>query len=262
MEFSFSKLSASIFLAVAGLGFLIFGLVGDQNAWFNMAAGAILIGGIAGTLGALNIFHGNLKYAIAGVLVIIWVGLASLDFKSIKDPIDFRDAKRKRFDQTIQKLKDLRQVQLTFKSQKNVYASDAKTLLDFIKYDSVQVVKAIGFVPDTLSEEEALEMGIISRDTIYEPAAKSVFNDSYLKERDNKYKLDLDELTTIPFSNGKEFTFEAGQIERNSLMVNVFKITAPREDVLLGLNKRLIKLEKDLTVGSMTDPTTSGNWGE
>ena len=34
------------------------------------------------------------------------------------------------------------------------------------------------------------------------------------------------------------------------------------EEVLKGLNKRLITLEKDLKVGSMTDPTTSGNWGE
>jgi len=58
------------------------------------------------------------------------------------------------------------------------------------------------------------------------------------------------------------FDFEAGTIERNNLIVQVFQVTAAREKVLKGLNKRLITLEKDLKVGSMTDPTTSGNWGE
>jgi len=262
MEFNFSKTSTSIAILIAGLVLLIFGIAGDQNSWFLMASGAILIVGVFGVLSGLNLLNQKSRYGVIGVMVVIWIVLAALDYKSIKDPIDFRAAKKLRFDETVQRLKDLRQAQMVFKAQKNVYASDSKTLIDFVKYDSVKVIKSNGFVPDSLTEDRALELGIITRDTIYEPALASIFNDDYLKERKAKYKLDADMLGIIPNSDGEGFDFEAGTIERNSLIVQVFQITAPREKVLKGLNKRLTKLENDLKVGSMTDPTTSGNWGE
>lgn len=262
MNVSFSKISTSVAISVIGLAGIIFGFIGDQNSWFLLASAAILMVGVFAYLGASNMLNQTSRYAVVGVMVVLWLGLAALNYKSIKDPIDFRDAKKKRFDATVQKLKDIRQAQLIFKSQKNLYASDFKTLIDFIKYDSIQVIKAIGFVPDTLTEEKALEMGIISRDTIYEPAMQSVFSKDYLKDRNAKYPLIVDSLNIIPFSGGEPFKIEAGNIERNSLIVQVFKVTAPKELVLRGLNTRLTALEKDLTVGSMTDPTTSGNWGE
>jgi hypothetical protein len=262
MEINFSKTSTAIAITVVGLALLIFGIAGDQNSWFLMASGAILIVGVFGVLGGSNMFTQTTRYAVIGVMVVIWVVLGALDYKSIKDPIDFRAAKKVRFDETVQRLKDLRQVQMVFKNQKNVYAGDAKTLVDFVKYDSVKVIKANGFVPDSLTEERALELGIITRDTIYEPALSSIFNEEYLKERKAKYILQPDSLGIIPNSGGQMFDFEAGTIERNNLIVQVFQVTAAREKVLKGLNKRLITLEKDLKVGSMTDPTTSGNWGE
>lgn len=262
MNFSFSKISTSIFIAVAGLAFLIIGIVGDQNTWFLLAAGAIMISGIIGVLGAANIFTKVTRMVVIGVLVVIWMGLGVLDYRSIKDPIEFRNKKNKRYKHVILRLKDIRQAQLGFKNAKNIYASDFNTLTTFLKNDSVAVIKAIGFVPDSLTEEKAIELGIVSRDTIYEPAFDYIFNESYMKERDTYHKLRVDSLPKIPFSGGQEFDIEAGQIERNNLMVQVFEVTAPKEKALKGLNKRLIKLENDLTVGSMTDPTTSGNWGE
>lgn len=261
MEISFSKIGTSLFLIVSGLGLTIFGLVGDQNWWFIMASVFIFLGGIFGAMGGLNMFTKQIRMAIVGVLAVFWVVLAGLDYKSIKDPIDFRDQKRKRYSKVVERLKDIRQAQLGYKSAYNVYASDFETLVNFVKNDSVAVIKAIGFVPDTLTEEQALEMGIISRDTIYEPAMENVYNKAYLTDRGVSV-INVDSLSYIPFSGGEMFDIQAGQIERNNLMVQVFEVIAPREKALKGLNKRLTKLEKDLKVGSMTDPTTSGNWGE
>ena len=262
MELSFSKVGTSIFITVAGLAFLIFGFVGNQNSWFLMAAGAIFIGGIVAGLGGLNMFTKSVRSRVIAVLIVFGVVLSALNFKSIKEPIEFRTQKVERNDKVIQQLKDIRQAQIGFKSARNVYASDFETLISFLKNDSITVIKAVGFVPDSLTEEQAIEKGIVSRDTIYEPALGSVFSKFYTKDRDERYSLNIDSLKYIPFSGGEIFDIQAGQIQRNNLLVQVFEITAPREKVLVGLNKRMIKMDKDLRVGSMINPTTSGNWGE
>ena len=76
-----------------------------------------------------------------------------------------------------------------------------------IKNDSMPVIKAIGFVPDTLTEAKAVELGIVTRDTLLISVRDTLFPKNY----------SVDSLRYVPTSDGKEFDMNAGEIEKNQL---------------------------------------------
>jgi len=77
-------------------------------------------------------------------------------------------------------------------------------------------------------------------------------------------------LPYIPYSGGKRFELEAGRIERGGVMVNVFEARAHLSSFLQGMNEQMLRnlvaseeqigRYPGLRVGSMTDPSTDGNW--
>jgi len=72
----------------------------------------------------------------------------------------------------------------------------------------------------------------------------------------------IEDIAIIPFSEGEEFQMAAGEIEKGKVIVNVFEAIAKKEIYLKGLSKELISRESvsDLKVGSMSEPSTDGNW--
>ena len=183
-----------------------------------------------------------------GVLVLGSIGLVALDYKSIKDPVDFMAEKERRYEYVIQNLKDIRTAQLAFKATNGIYAPTFDTLINFVRLDSFKVVKAIGMVPDTLTEMEALELGIVSRDTTMSSVQDSIFGARYLKDYVGSFY--LDSLPYIPFGQGVVFEMETSEIERGSVKVPVFQVV----DANPFDKKQILK------VGSLSDPSTSGNW--
>lgn len=192
-----------------------------------------------------------MRIAIQAVLLIAAVVLAYLVYDSVNSRIEFEKKLEYRKGVVVERLMDIRTAQTEFKSEKKRYAKSFDELMNFIQYDSLRVVKAIGNVPDTLTEQQAVEMGIVTRDTTLIPA-----KDSVLKG------VNLDSLSYIPFSGGQKFKIDAGQIEKNKVNVNVFEVSATFGQFLRGLNTKNenIELEDQLKVGSMDEPTTSGNW--
>ena len=109
------------------------------------------------------------------------------------------------------------------------------------------MIKAIGQVPDTLSELEALELGLIVRDTILAPALDSLF----LTPRataDRAYPFDPNTFTKSP--SGDPYLMKAGMISSSGRNVPVFTVRDPRP---------MVKGDT-LMVGSMEKQSTSGNW--
>lgn len=240
---------APLVISVFGLGILIFGLTNDQTGLFNLGAAAILIAGIIATLSSMDIFNKGTRMGILGLLIVVAVALTWFDYKVIKDPLDFQQEKERRYTYVIQNLKDLREVQMNYKEKYGKFAGSMDTLMNFIKNDSVLIISSRGTVPDTLTETQALEQGIIVRDTSKVPAQLSIFNDKYLLDR--KVPLIIDSLPYVPFST-MAFEVQAGNVERGRVKVPVFLIvdTAPFD------------INDVLQVGSMTEPSTAGNWGE
>ena len=151
------------------------------------------------------------------IRLILWpviIILAWLVYRSPINLIEFQEESNSRKAAVVQNLKDIRSAQIAFKDKYRTYAGDFNTLLDFINNDSIALIKAIGETPDSLSEEQALEMGIIKRDTVFVSAGQSIFNAEYLKTRDQRFPFDLNTLSKVPYSEGESFNIESGDIEK------------------------------------------------
>jgi len=193
-----------------------------------------------------------MKLVIQGVLALVAILLAYMVYDTIDSRIEFEETAEYRKSVVVEKLKDIREAQKAFKGVYGKYARDFGTLISFVKTDSMPYIKAIGTVPDTLTEVEAVQMGIVVRDTFKIAIRDTLFEANY----------PIDSLSYVPFAEGVEFDMDADQIEINQLQVQVFEAKADYKDIFTGLNPQNegIKLEDGLRVGSMTDASISGNW--
>ena len=177
-----------------------------------------------------------------GLAVVILV-LAYFTYETIAKPIRFQQEKKVRYKAVIKRLKEIRTAESTYKSVYDAYTGSFDTLLNFLKSDSLPLIKMIGQIPDSLldsiTEKQAVEMGMIVRDTNYLPV-----NDSILQ------KVNVDSLPYIPYTNGAKFKLQAGEIEVSQTKQQVFecKDTKPFDP------------NQVLKVGSMIEVSTSGNW--
>ena len=200
---------------------------------------------------------------IALILIPLNIILAYFVYNSINSEVEFQQVAKVRIAENVQKLKDLRQVQIAYKKVNNTYSNNFESLIDFLENDSMAIVKAIGETPDTLTDAQALELGIISRDTAYVLAKETVFDDAYLTSRNEKFPLDLSALTTVPHSD-KNYSVDAGMVEKGKVAVQVFEISTTYGAVFTGLDaeNKSFELGNLLKVGSMDEASLNGNWGE
>lgn len=195
-----------------------------------------------------------MKKAIQIFLTIVILVLVYLIYDSIMEPVRFRQEARQREARVIERLKDIRTVQIAHRSRYGRFTGDLDSLVDFIKQDSLPIVMAIGTVPDTLTEVEAVRKGIVQRDTVWNPAYDSLFS--------NK-RYSVDSLPYVPFSGGVRFSMEAGKIERGLVELPVFEASCKIPHYMRGLEE-LYRIyytrEEGLKVGSMVESSLDGNW--
>ncbi len=203
-----------------------------------------------------------MRTGIQIILTILIIVLGYLLYESIMNPIRFNRVKDTRWNATIERLKDVRTAQLAYKSEHGTFTGSFDTLIGFVKNDSFSVVKAIGFVPDSLTEMQALELGLVERDTIKVSVLDSLFKRNY----------PIDSLRYVPYTNGDTFTMASGEITTGSKVeVEVFEAKVHNNVLLDGLDPQLIANFSDerititgyagLKVGSLTEATNNaGNW--
>jgi len=178
---------------------------------------------------------------IQGVLVVAIIVLSYLIYDSIRKPIRFQEERDKRYAKIIQRLKDIRTAEFGFYEKYGRYTANFDSLIQFIKMDSMPIVKAIGTVPDTLTEEQAIKMKLVYRDTINIAIKDTLFPKGFI----------ADSIKYVPFSNGLIFKLQAGEIVTGSkIKVKVFEAADPQP----------FDPTFQLKVGSMTEASTSGNW--
>jgi hypothetical protein len=204
----------------------------------------------------------NKKLIIQIVLIVVAIVLSYLVYDSIMKPVRFNEKVSKREEDIIEKLKDIRTMQIAYKSVNNRYTGSFDTLIDFLQNGKLPIVKKIGNVPDSLTEEQALKRKLVSRDTVYVNAYEELFK--------GKKEIDLANLKIIPHSENKEFSIKAAIITKSSIQVPVFEVTAKYDEYLIGLDQQLILNKKTkaidlnrfdgLKLGSLDEPSTDGNW--
>ena len=245
-----------IFLILIGLESILLAATGGQNIYFLFGGVMILIVGIVSMIMIQRIIPNTIQNTLIllSIPVVIYTGYRL--FRSIQDPIRFEREAKKRYAVVIDNLKQIRDAQVAYKSVYNEYTADFDSLIHFLQTDSFPVIKAIGTVPDTLTEDEAVELGIVSRDTIKVCVLDSIFSPS----RPEFKNFRIDSLPYVPFSTSNKFELASGEIERGSVKVKVFEALAKKEVILDGMDENLIAQKKDLKVGSMTEPSINGNW--
>lgn len=201
------------------------------------------------------------RFIFVVLLAALNIILAYFIFNSVHSEIEFNKEAKVRIAENVQKLKDLRQVQTKYKHAKGTFADNFQALTHFLENDSISIVKAIGETPDTLTDIQALELGIISRDTAYVLAKETVFDEAYLESRNKNFTLDIANLTTVPYSNAV-YSINAGQVEKGKVIVQVFEISTNYGTVFNGLDaeNKSYDLDALLKVGSMDEASLNGNW--
>jgi hypothetical protein len=189
------------------------------------------------------------------VLTVLIIVLGYLVFESVMGPVRFQKELDQRKRVVVDRMKDLRNIQLTYRALNNAYADNFDTLLNFLKNTRIPVVKIVPDPADTTFTR-----------TINDTIAYVRAGDSLLQHA----KYPIDSLPYIPFSSGQKFELEAGRIDRGGVMVNVFEARAHLNKYLAGMNEQLLRnmvsseeqigRYPGLRVGSMTEPSTDGNW--
>ncbi|MFB1023111.1 MAG: hypothetical protein QMC40_10175 [Vicingaceae bacterium] len=192
-----------------------------------------------------------MKIGIQAALFAIAIVIAYFIYDGVNTKIEFRDLAQQRKEVVQERLLNITIAEKQFKQEKGRYAANFPELINFVQNDSLTFVKAIGNVPDSLTEVEAVEQGIVIRDTSLVPAS-SIFPANF----------NADSMKYVPFSDGDEFRMQAGVIEKNKVNVNVFEVSTTLEKVFTGLEtmNENIKLTDEIKVGSMSEPITTGNW--
>ncbi len=234
-------------VSVLGIVVLIAAFQTEQNTMVILGVLALILAGAIGVVMSIVSIGKPIRLGISAVLILLSAGLAYADYISIQGPLAFQKEKDRRYKHVIQRLKDIRTVQLAYKRKYQKYTGDLDSLENFIKMDSLEVIRAIGERPDTMTNEEALLAGIISRDTVLVPVIDSLFKPS---EEGRIHAFNLDSLRFVPFTEGAEFELDAGFVERSSVKVPVF----------VARDSKPFDTNDPLQVGSMNDPKTNGNW--
>ena len=192
------------------------------------------------------------------LLLAVIVVLSYLVSDSIMNPIRFKNEKDKRYEKTIERLKDIRTAQLAYRSEFEKFTGSFDTLITFVKNDSFKVVRQIGSMDDSV----AVAKGLVRRDTVKIGVLDSLFRKGY----------PVDSLRFVPYTHGAEFELGAGVLKTGSgLSINVFEAKVHNNVLLKGLDRQLIINENDLRkkmerfpglqVGSLTEATNNaGNW--
>jgi hypothetical protein len=230
---------------------------------------AVIILAIAALLSIITVLLVNknpqlkLLFQIIYAVLIIILGYLLVD--NIMDPIRFKKERKHRENAAIERLKDIRKAQESFKDKYGKYTGSFDTLITFIKTDSFELEKIVQVQPwnqDEISRSDALKKGILRRSVIKKSVRDSLFTPEY----------NVDEIRYIPFTQGKQFVMGAGEVETGSqVKVKVFEAYALYDDLFNGMDRQEVINYKDerykitefegVKVGSLEEANNNaGNW--
>lgn len=202
-------------------------------------------------------------------------------YQSISIPLKFTEIKKQRYDKIIERLKDIRTAQDAYKSVYGRYTASFDTLINFVKYDSVKVVRSIGSLTDEqieagMTEGQAIKEGLILRDTTKVNTLATLKENAKEKKETFCEDYSIDEMRYVPFTN-KKHQFRMGSTilyTDSGIAVPVFEARISNTQIFENLpeefresvkedngeNKRLNKYA-GLKVGSLTEANNNvGNW--
>ena len=198
------------------------------------------------------------KLLVIVVFPIIILCLGYLIVAGISKPVRFNKELERRKIVAVERLKDIRTLQVAFKTQYGRFTSSLDTLIDFYKNGQIVVIRQIGSMDDSLA---------VAQKRVFRDSIRIDVRDTLLKRPD----FNADSLRWVPFSGGKEFQMEAVVRMVSGVPVPLFEAYVPFDHLLQGMDRQLIvNLNADKVlinsypgykVGSIEAPNNNaGNW--
>ncbi|MCQ2143436.1 MAG: hypothetical protein MJY56_05150 [Bacteroidales bacterium] len=216
------------------------------------------------------------------ILPLCIVGLAFLCVKSVMQPVDFQKQQTAREKVAIQRLKDIRTLQVAFKSETGHFASTIDSLIAFYNDGTIKVVMQVGSNDDSLAVANTAKLkrrrpkiSAAEMLDLYNNGEALVFKiESKIPVKDtlcNRPDFVADSLKYIPYSGGQEVLLESIVKTVSGVKVPLFEASMPYKALLNGMDHQLIvnlvaeREDTDrypgLKVGSVTSPNNNaGNW--
>lgn len=237
-----------------------------------------------------------LKIVIEIVLLAVIAFLAYITVDSIMKPVNFNKEKESREAVAIERLKDIRALQVAYKSVYGQFVSTADSLIDFYKNGEIEIIKQIGSLDDSVAVAHTSDVEKAWRkrnagkkvselypylNSLYEKgdknlvfaiATKKAVKDTLLVDQKHKERnFNVDSLAFIPYSGGERVIMNAVIKEVSGVPVPLFEAKMPYKLLLKGMDNQLrINLDAErrdqsryegLAVGSIEQPNNNaGNW--
>ena len=218
------------------------------------------------------------------VLLLAIVGITYKIVQSIQEPVQFNKAVKAREAVGIQRMKDIRDLQVAYKSVNGKFASTLDSLILFYNTGNMEVLMQVGSNDDSLAvaHTEAIKKAnrkITAQDLykLYLEGDKNLVFvvKSEISVRDTLFRsrtdFVIDSLKYIPFSGKQQTEMDAVIKKVSGVDVPLFEARMPYKKLLKGLDNQLrINLDADrkaqnrfegLQVGSINTPNNNaGNW--
>ncbi|NLZ19950.1 MAG: hypothetical protein GXY24_06775 [Bacteroidales bacterium] len=221
------------------------------------------------------------------ILLAAIAGLVYLLYSNIMQPVNFNREKSSRQAVAVQRLKDIRSLQVAYKSVTGKFNSSVDSLKQFYENGEMEVVMQVGSMDDSLAVANTDAIKKANRrlkpeqltaklQEAYAAGEKVVFSTvTKVPVRDTLFNgrpdFSIDSLKYIPFSGKEEIQMEATTKMVSGVPVPLFEARIPWKSLLKGMNNQLrINLDAEsrdlnryegLQVGSITAPNNNaGNW--
>ena len=228
------------------------------------------------------------KIIVEILLALVAVGCVYGIYRSIMKPVNFNKEKARRQEVAVQRLKDIRTLEVAFKGVNNRYTADIDSLINFYNTGKMDIIMQVGSNDDSLAVENTkrvkdkafLKLSKEEQNArlmeLYRQGQKLVFSISTpiaVKDTlfNNRPDFCPDSLKYIPFSGKMPVETEAIVKTVSGVQVPLFEARMPWRALLKGMDNQLrINLDAEceaqnkyegLQVGSVTAPNNNaGNW--
>jgi hypothetical protein len=208
----------------------------------------------------VNKLPAKLKPLLSIVLWVVIVFFAYKIYNSIMEPIKFNKEKRERYAQVIDNLKIIRDAEIAYATVNRKFTDKYEDLISFIDTAKFAVTEVKNVVVTEQRGRITVDVEKRVVDTVgFEPVINS------FQGRDYK------NMMNVPGTDSK-FELKTGTVEKvQGVQASVFEAKVDKAVVLEGLNKDLIRQEKEalgginvpgeyIAVGSLEEVNSNGNW--
>ena len=227
------------------------------------------------------------KIIVELLLAVVAVGCVYGIYRSIMKPVNFKKEQARRQEVAVQRLKDIRTLEVAFKGVNSRYTADIDSLINFYNTGKMDIVMQVGSKDDSLAWEntERVKKAFkkLSKDELnqkfmelYRQGEKLVFSISTpIAVKDTLFNgrpdFCIDSLRYIPFSGKQPVEMDAIVKTVSGVQVPLFEARMPWKALLKGMDNQLrINLDAEcedqdkfpgLQVGSVNQPNNNaGNW--